>query len=108
LYLHFTSFRLHRRPLSFPTRRSSDLRWSTQQFQGYEDATYKATVENLTSDAVASGLQGDFTRQANVANELLMINRSHLQTRGMRSEEHTSELQSRENLVCRLLLEKKK
>src|SRR5579883_3647526 len=28
--------------------------------------------------------------------------------RGGRSEEHTSELQSRENLVCRLLLEKKK
>src|SRR5690606_41352021 len=27
---------------------------------------------------------------------------------GPRSEEHTSELQSRENLVCRLLLEKKK
>src|SRR5207302_3514924 len=26
---------------------------------------------------------------------------------GQRSEEHTSELQSRENLVCRLLLEKK-
>src|SRR5690606_41871701 len=29
-------------------------------------------------------------------------------SRSMRSEEHTSELQSRENLVCRLLLEKKK
>src|SRR5436309_11302260 len=29
-------------------------------------------------------------------------------TAGARSEEHTSELQSRENLVCRLLLEKKK
>src|SRR5690606_42083282 len=28
--------------------------------------------------------------------------------RRCRSEEHTSELQSRENLVCRLLLEKKK
>src|SRR2546421_7969024 len=27
---------------------------------------------------------------------------------GMRSEEHTSELQSRSDLVCRLLLEKKK
>ena len=26
----------------------------------------------------------------------------------LRSEEHTSELQSRRNLVCRLLLEKKK
>src|SRR6266511_5539059 len=30
------------------------------------------------------------------------------QGRNGRSEEHTSELQSRENLVCRLLLEKKK
>src|SRR5690606_40419013 len=30
------------------------------------------------------------------------------ETREHRSEEHTSELQSRENLVCRLLLEKKK
>src|SRR5690606_41685025 len=29
-------------------------------------------------------------------------------THWSRSEEHTSELQSRENLVCRLLLEKKK
>src|SRR5690606_40061109 len=28
--------------------------------------------------------------------------------RRLRSEEHTSELQSRENIVCRLLLEKKK
>src|SRR5690606_39698385 len=28
--------------------------------------------------------------------------------KALRSEEHTSELQSRENLVCRLLLEKKK
>src|SRR5690606_41098818 len=31
-----------------------------------------------------------------------------LRMSGKRSEEHTSELQSRENLVCRLLLEKKK
>src|SRR5256885_13171901 len=31
-----------------------------------------------------------------------------LNTSGMRSEEHTSELQSPCNLVCRLLLEKKK
>src|SRR5690606_41041683 len=35
--------------------------------------------------------------------------RSRSKGAGMpRSEEHTSELQSRENLVCRLLLEKKK
>src|SRR5690606_41427644 len=35
------------------------------------------------------------------------VERRPLGDRG-RSEEHTSELQSRENLVCRLLLEKKK
>src|SRR5690606_40414279 len=34
--------------------------------------------------------------------------RSRRFTFARRSEEHTSELQSRENLVCRLLLEKKK
>src|SRR5690606_7126735 len=34
---------------------------------------------------------------------LTILHRDHA-----RSEEHTSELQSRENLVCRLLLEKKK
>src|SRR5690606_40212749 len=38
---------------------------------------------------------------ANVANKLAGISPKE------RSEEHTSELQSRENLVCRLLLEKK-
>src|SRR5205085_4956080 len=32
----------------------------------------------------------------------------HQGTRRRRSEEHTSELQSQSNLVCRLLLEKKK
>src|SRR5690625_6959452 len=32
----------------------------------------------------------------------------HLSADGERSEEHTSELQSRGHLVCRLLLEKKK
>src|SRR3712207_8465628 len=34
--------------------------------------------------------------------------RFHLRGRRRRSEEHTSELQSRQYLVCRLLLEKKK
>src|SRR5690606_41917672 len=40
--------------------------------------------------------------------ELVMNRRDVQQYRYLRSEEHTSELQSRENLVCRLLLEKKK
>src|SRR5207302_5550984 len=38
---------------------------------------------------------------------LLRTETSRQQSPSHRSEEHTSELQSRENLVCRLLLEKK-
>src|SRR5690606_41567600 len=40
-------------------------------------------------------------------NEYLELTKNPLR-KMPRSEEHTSELQSRENLVCRLLLEKKK
>src|SRR4051812_49921855 len=47
-----------------------------------------------------------------VAVELVLGRRGHRRcrpvARGPRSEEHTSELQSHVNLVCRLLLEKKK
>src|SRR5690606_41282987 len=38
---------------------------------------------------------------------LKLSDRIAIFSEGARSEEHTSELQSRENLVCRLLLEKK-
>src|SRR5947207_8496997 len=40
--------------------------------------------------------------------DLTMRRRSLAVTRSERSEEHTSELQSHSDLVCRLLLEKKK
>src|SRR5690606_40708085 len=41
-------------------------------------------------------------------NSLRAVCKGDANLRTGRSEEHTSELQSRENLVCRLLLEKKK
>src|SRR2546427_3658199 len=37
-----------------------------------------------------------------------LLARQSQAARGLRSEEHTSELQSQSNLVCRLLLEKKR
>src|SRR2546430_12515865 len=40
--------------------------------------------------------------------ELTAAGRAFLDHARLRSEEHTSELQSQSNLVCRLLLEKKK
>src|SRR5690606_41919099 len=64
--------------LSFPTRRSSDL---------LRDLVHVDAALEHALGAVQQNVADDFAR---------------------RSEEHTSELQSRENLVCRLLLEKKK
>src|SRR3712207_7858525 len=43
-----------------------------------------------------------------IALSLLLTAVAWAQARARRSEEHTSELQSRQYLVCRLLLEKKK
>src|SRR5688572_32350467 len=40
--------------------------------------------------------------------DTVLVNYTEIATTEIRSEEHTSELQSQSNLVCRLLLEKKK
>src|SRR5436189_2614267 len=45
---------------------------------------------------------------ANVENDRVQLTMSADEAKDMRSEEHTSELQSPMYLVCRLLLEKKK
>src|SRR5690606_40891162 len=45
-------------------------------------------------------------KYSNLNLEWLLIGKGEM-IKSERSEEHTSELQSRENLVCRLLLEKK-
>src|SRR2546427_8270417 len=47
-------------------------------------------------------------RKAGIAAETIDAVRDRRPVDGLRSEEHTSELQSQSNLVCRLLLEKKK
>src|SRR5690606_35931608 len=80
-------------------------------------AASRAVIEALASDArphygVSTGFGAlaskhiPFERRAQLQRSLV---RSHAASSGpeVRSEEHTSELQSRENLVCRLLLEKK-
>src|SRR5690349_24140714 len=81
----------HRDLHSFPTRRSSDL----------FDAT--VTAELL----VGTGVNARYGTWIRVTQEQTP-HPWHLVVASLRSEEHTSELQSRRDLVCHLLLEKKK
>src|SRR5690606_42104020 len=86
---------------SFPTRRSSDLR--TREIH---DALKRRCLYHWID-------YPDFARElaivrAKVPRAQESLSREIVAFVQARSEEHTSELQSRENLVCRLLLEKKK
>src|SRR2546422_3471500 len=58
----------------------------------------------VTMEKVLAGLLSVVSGQLSFSHLI----RSHLKRKCARSEEHTSELQSRLHLVCRLLLEKKK
>src|SRR5690606_39752433 len=89
----------HRYLPSFPTRRSSDL-----PLQLYYLMSLGITKQE------AADLLGQLKQRGLRLHRLRRLKESGLHRRVLsgRSEEHTSELQSRENLVCRLLLEKKK
>src|SRR5688572_32468049 len=61
-----------------------------------------------TSPAVAWGIGEKFNDPiANYLMDIFTVPINLAGLSGIRSEEHTSELQSQSNLVCRLLLEKK-
>src|SRR5690349_22433002 len=51
---------------------------------------------------------GDMSKAPQQLDELAKSGSKAVRASALRSEEHTSELQSRRDLVCRLLLEKKK
>src|SRR5207249_11497535 len=108
-FIHFFSFycSYYLRVLhSFPTRRSSDLSEPVVQVSGF----------SVISGLIINGKAIYVTGQPNQTISLLggikiIINEQSMYAdaaKGNRSEEHTSELQSRFDLVCRLLLEKKK
>src|SRR5690606_41922731 len=66
-------------------------------------------LDGLALDAVGQSLAGGFLRRGETLRAFVDFQHAFgVQVAVRRSEEHTSELQSRENLVCRLLLEKKK
>src|SRR5690606_41345180 len=91
---------------SFPTRRSSDLGLLGATFCRSRAARPARAGSAPPRAAEISLVQSSSEASARKVATVSWTN----STRGRlaRSEEHTSELQSRENLVCRLLLEKKK
>src|SRR5699024_11862738 len=89
---------------SFPTRRSSDL--PIEDMKQFLDGILHIYDEGRTAVKM-----GDLFGIVTAAEERVAEKenfRGTLTSENARSEEHTSELQSRFDLVCRLLLEKKK
>src|SRR5438105_10389450 len=102
LLLHFFLYcsALHRDLPSFPTRRSSDLRYARTSAICWRDI-----VPGLSSGIVVfvrSSISASVAPSKSAEDDDAGRQAGH-----DRSEEHTSELQSRVDLVCRLLLEKK-
>src|SRR5699024_11980233 len=90
---------------SFPTRRSSDLSSFDEDMQG--------SWLTVNYDPWGIGITYSGYLLLGVSMLWMLVSRGGefrrlLRHPLLRSEEHTSELQSRFDLVCRLLLEKKK
>src|SRR3989449_5411807 len=93
-------------PTPMPKESEIERKWFVLDAEGQ--------VLGRLASRVASILRGkhktNFVPHLDVGDHVVVVNaeRVHLTGRKLRSEEHTSELQSRLHLVCRLLLEKKK
>src|SRR5437762_9655496 len=97
--LFSSSYGDHRDLPSFPTRRSSDLEVDLRTVHLVRDSRGVAwSWQRRVEKKVTEGAPALLPRFGPVA----------ASARWLRSEEHTSELQSPMYLVCRLLLEKKK
>src|SRR5690606_40698083 len=95
--LSFQCYGHHRHLRSFPTRRSSDLVSMAPSTPPRLEIASNSFSTASSTRSVSSSMMNE-----------PWFGFSFFATPWPRSEEHTSELQSRENLVCRLLLEKKK
>src|SRR2546430_6003100 len=91
------------RSTPFPTRRSSDLNWTFVIWGGLHGGGLSAERKFRNEAAARAGVVWKWLRRIFIFHVVCL---AWIFFR--RSEEHTSELQSQSNLVCRLLLEQKK
>src|SRR5207253_6225634 len=97
------AYAAHPHPPSFPTRRSSDLK---TRGAGFGDEVKRRII--LGTYVLSSGYYDAYYLRAQKVRTLIRQDfLKAFEQVDARSEEHTSELQSRGHLVCRLLLEKK-
>src|SRR5206468_13087604 len=97
-FFFFSCYADHRALHSFPTRRSSDLDGRKEHQEGEQRKTEHGAQRICIERHNARQRALDHAVEPG----------RPVRGRLLRSEEHTSELQSRSDLVCRLLLEKKK
>src|SRR2546427_7576899 len=83
--------------------RSMLLAWTIATFK-----PYRSEHEATRADQPAGNPQAPGPEPGGILDQDRRNTKRRLALRRSRSEEHTSELQSQSNLVCRLLLEKKK
>src|SRR5205814_5502628 len=86
---------------SFPTRRSSDLLHLLCEVEPFERALPAGLAQPPRTIRVRQQREQRTTQRRRIGG------RDEEASDAVRSEEHTSELQSLRHLVCRLLLEKK-
>src|SRR5690606_40446948 len=86
----------------FRSQGIADAHADLDAMKGYVDNNFARIYPTIYSVVFAGTIE---IEAGGCIEQEVVIDRS---LRDVRSEEHTSELQSRENLVCRLLLEKKK
>src|SRR5207249_10779337 len=93
---------------SFPTRRSSDLAQGSNRLRHRSSLSLHEPIRPRTSVLPAARRPCQEPADFSLPIPASPCARAHGEAGIGRSEEHTSELQSRFDLVCRLLLEKKK
>src|SRR5699024_12096571 len=93
---------------SFPTRRSSDLgvvRIGRGAVRGADPAHTSGFVKAILDSQLKAASRPKISRIMKVTNSRT-VTEYRTSSRRVRSEEHTSELQSRFDLVCRRVVEK--